>query len=300
MFIIKYKSIFIGISVLLVLAAIGAVAFFGLTFGIDFTGGSIIEVSYPSGRPDTVALDASLASLELGAYSLRLSGDDGYVLRSRTLAEDEHARVVSALSLEGGAPVIENRFSTIGPVIGQELRRKSWIAIALVILAIILYIAYVFRKVSKPVSSWKYGFIAIIALVHDVLVPTGAFAILGSVRGFEVDTLFITALLAILGYSVNDTIVVFDRIRENLAAHNEHHTKETFAEIVGRSLKETFVRSLNTSLTTLLVLIVLFIVGGPTVHAFVFALIAGVIAGTYSSLFLASPLLVLWATKSEG
>jgi preprotein translocase subunit SecF len=167
----------------------------------------------------------------------------------------------------------------------------------LIILAIVLFIAYAFRKVSEPISSWKYGIVAIIALLHDVIIPTGVFAVLGHFKGFEIDTLFITALLVVLGFSVHDTIVVFDRVRENL---RHASAKKPFDQIVGESISQTFTRSINTSLTTLLALVVLYFVGGPSTQHFSLALIIGIIAGTYSSVFIGSPLLVtIWKWQDK-
>jgi preprotein translocase subunit SecF len=196
--------------------------------------------------------------------------------------------------------ITETQFDSIGPVLGAEAARKAVFSIALVILAIVLFIAYAFRKVSEPVSSWKYGLVAVIALVHDVIIPTGVFAILGHYAGYEIDTLFVTALLVVLGFSVHDTIVVFDRVRENL---RHAPARKPFGEVVGESINQTFTRSINTSMTTLLALIVLYFVGGPSTQHFSLALIVGIAAGTYSSIFIGSPLLVTlerWQAKKAG
>jgi len=199
------------------------------------------------------------------------------------------------------------REAAIGPSVGKELRTKSIIAIILVSLGIIAFIAFAFRHVSQPVKSWKYGSVAVVALIHDIIIPTGAFALLGYFFGYEVDLLFVMGLLVILGYSVNDTIVVFDRTRENLSrlqdgddATNVINGKQvspnsTFGQVVGLSLDQTFARSLNTSLTTLVVLVCLYIFGGESTNHFALMLIVGVVSGTYSSIFLASPLLVYLA-----
>ncbi|MBI2120896.1 MAG: protein translocase subunit SecF, partial [Parcubacteria group bacterium] len=184
---------------------------------------------------------------------------------------------------------IEKRFTSIGPVIGHELRAKAWVSIMAVLLAIVLFVAFAFRKVSLPVSSSKYGLITIVALAHDIIVPTGALALLGYFSGVEADVLFVTAILTILGFSVHDTIVVFDRVRENLKLK----VSENFSEVVGTSLRQTFVRSINTSLTVILVLAALLYFGPASTHNFSLILLIGIIAGTYSSVFLASPLLVL-------
>ncbi len=185
----------------------------------------------------------------------------------------------------------------MGPLLGTEALRKALVSIVLVILAIVLFIAFAFRKVSQPISSWKYGVVAIIALIHDVIIPTGVFSVLGHYAGYEVDTLFVTALLVVLGFSVHDTIVVFDRVRENLG-----HAKanKPFSEIVGESISQTFTRSINTSMTTLLALVVLYFVGGQSTQHFSLALIVGIVAGTYSSVFLGSPLLVTIWKWQEG
>lgn len=308
MFVIKNKNIFFTLSVLLVVASFVVIGLFGITPGIDFTGGSILEINYTtSERPAPEDIEALLSEQELLGSSVRFAGDDGYVLRTRFLEDSERAALVEALAF-GQQDVLEvERFSSVGPTIGAELRQKAWIAIAVVVLAIILFVAYAFRGVrgeneKKPLgpSSWTYGLTAIIALVHDIIIPTGVFAIVGYVTGAQIDILFVMALLAILGFSVNDTIVVFDRVRENLIRNRDAGIKETFEETVGKSLNQTYTRSLNTSLTTLVVLIALFVLSGGAVHNFVLTLIAGVIIGTYSSIFLASPLLVSFAKKRKG
>lgn len=282
--IVKHRKIWYAISGLLVLASLFAIFYFGLKLGIDFTGGSLLEVEYKDVRPPISDLQAAVNKLSFGNIILQPSGDKGLISRSRNLTEDEHQQLLSAL----GNELTEIRFDSIGPVIGKELRQKSWIAIGLVVLMIILYIAFAFRKVSRPVSSFKYGLMAVVALVHDVTMPTGVFAILGKFFGLEIDVLFITALLTVLGFSVHDTIVVFDRIRENL----RKGMGKDFEETVGLSINQTITRSINTSLTVLLVLLAIFFFGGETTKWFALALIIGVSIGTYSSIFLASPLLV--------
>lgn len=304
MLIVKYRKIFFIITSVIVAAAIFSIAFFGLNFGIDFTGGAITEVSYPKSdlgeeRPSKEVLEKRLTDLDIGGFSIRPTGDDGYILRTRDLTEEERVNVFDALSLNGEKEVIYKRFNSIGPTIGNELRNKAFVAIGIVIIAIILFVAFAFRKVSEPVSSWKYGIVAIIALVHDMLVPIGIFAFLGYIIGAEVDVLFVMALLAILGYSVNDTIVVFDRVRENLRLNRENNSKEEFELTVGKSLNQTYARSVNTSLTTLFVLLALFFFGSEATQNFALALATGIIAGTYSSIFLATPLLIAISKKTK-
>ena len=288
MWIIRHRKIWYILSGLLVAVSLSAVFFFGLRQGIEFTGGALLEVEYEGARPDIALIREKVNTLDLGNVVLQPSGEAGLIARMRNLSEEEHQAILASLSL-GETPVKEIRFDSIGPVIGKELRRKSLIAIAVVVVMIILYISFAFRKVSQPVSSFKYGLMAITALIHDVTIPVGVFAALGKYLGVEIDMLFVTALLTILGFSVHDTIVVFDRVRENLKKSN---TGENFESIVGKSVNQTIVRSINTSLTVLLVLFALFFLGGESTKYFSLALIIGVTVGTYSSMFLASPLLV--------
>ena len=292
MFVIKYRKIFYILTTVFVVASLAGVGIFGLNFGIDFTGGTILEVSYQNERPSKTSLEPRLSSLPIGGFSLRETGEQGFILRTQTLSEETRQGVLQVLSLNGEYPVTQERVNTIGPVIGGELKNKAFVAIGIVMLAIILFVAFAFRKVSKPVSSWKYGIIAIIALLHDIIIPIGIFSVLGFMVGSEVNALFVMALLAILGYSVNDTIVVFDRVRENLRLNRELNRKEDFELTVGKSLTQTYTRSINTSLTTAFVLLTLFFLGPPATQDFALVLLTGVIAGTYSSLFLATPLLV--------
>jgi preprotein translocase subunit SecF len=296
MFVVKHRNWFFIFSIGLV--ALSAWAFFGWGqhYSIEYTGGTIAEYSYASStRPTADTVKSELAPLNLGEYELQPTGQSGYVIRSRFLSEADHQAMIAALSQTGANGVAkvkidEKRFNAIGPTIGSELKRKALIAIVLVIICIVIFIAFAFRKVSEPVASWKYGIVAIIALVHDIAIPAGVFALLAHFRGAEIDVLFTTALLAVLGLSINDTIVVFDRIRENL---RHRGAKETFPEVVGKSLKQTYIRSFNTSFTVILALLSLYIFGGDTTRNFALVLLFGMVAGTYSSIFLASPLLVV-------
>jgi len=296
MFIIKHKEIFIAISVALVTLAVISLVVFGLKLGIDFKGGALMEINYPAGRPTINVLAEKIKTLNIGEPLIQPIGQNGYLIKTRDLNEAERENLFNAVSLDNQFKFEEKSFTSIGPSVGKELRRKAIISIILVILAIILFIAFSFREVSRPISSWKYGVIAILALIHDITIPTGIFALLGKFKGVEVDTLFVVALLTILGLSVSDTIVVFDRIRENL----KKRLAPTFAETVGRSLNQTFGRSLNTSLTVILVLLALVFFGPASTKYFAIILTLGMFFGTYSSLFLASPLLVLlesWQRK---
>jgi len=300
MFIIKYKKIFIGISIFLVLASIVAFFSFGLKIGIDFTGGAKLEVVYSEARPEQAVVQTKVDTLSLGSVVVQPTGDTGYIIKTRDLTEAEYNTLLSVLAIDG-ASFEEVGFNSIGPSVGRELTRKAIIAIILVSLCIILFIAFAFRGVSKPVSSWRYGFIAITTLIHDVIIPIGIFVMLSKFFGAEVDTLFIVAVLTILGLSVSDTIVIFDRVRENL--NNEGSgAKHKFSEIVGTSLDQSYARSIATSTTTLLVLAALFFFGPESTKYFALMLATGMFFGTYSSIFVASPLLVLveeWQNKNR-
>jgi len=291
MAIIPNRKIFYIFSGTLLLASIISLLVFGLKTGIDFTGGSLLEVEYSEGRVPPDEIRGTLEGFGLGNIVIQETENEGFILRFKEVDEDTHQKILSALR-GGGGGVFEKRFVAIGPTIGCELKERSLWAIFVVLFLIVLYIAWAFRRVSKPVSSWKYGVVALIALFHDVLIPVGLFSILGRFVPAEVDTLFVTALLTILGFSVHDTIVVFDRIRENLKKAGSRI--ESFGELVEGSVKETFVRSINTSFTVLLSLSAVFLFGGESVKYFTLALIVGVVAGTYSSIFIASPLLVTW------
>ncbi|MDQ3077205.1 MAG: protein translocase subunit SecF [bacterium] len=292
MFVVHYRKIFFIISALLMAGSIAAILYFGLNFGIDFKGGTITQVSYPTGRPDQTQLKTTIDALNFGNTVLQPVGDQSYVLRTRELSETEKQQLLTALTLNTTLQTTVDKYDSIGPVIGEELRNKAYAAIVVVMLCIVLFITYVFRGVSEPLPSWKFGLATIISLVHDVIIPTGAFVLYAHFRGGEIDVLFVSALLAILGYSVHDTIVVFDRVREHLRLNKEKKINEDFETTVGKSVSETFGRSINTSLTIFIVLVILYAIGSIATREFSFVLLAGVIVGTYSSIFVASPLLV--------
>jgi preprotein translocase subunit SecF len=297
MYIVNHRGIFFTITGIILAVAIGAIMFFGLPLSIDFTGGSLVEVTYTSTQPAMKTLEQNLAPLSLGEISLTESGVNGVTLRARTLTPEEHTKVLAILSENGAAALTEDRFTSIGPSLGSELSQKAVWAIAAVIAAIVLYIAWAFRRVSKPLSSWGYGFTVILILVHDIIIPTGFYAIICHFTGAQVDSLFVVALLAILGYSVNDTIVIFDRVREHLNRNMHAHVNEPFDQLVGKSITETLGRSINTSLTVILALLALAFFGPAATVNFALVLLVGVIAGTYSSILLAAPLLVPLAKK---
>lgn len=291
MFIVKYRKIFFTISILTIVLSFYAMVVKGFNAGIDFKGGSIIEVAYDV-RPSVETLTTALNTAGFEGARIQMAGDNDVMIKTRALSEVDRQGLTAALAVTG-TQMEEKRFSSIGPTVGAELRTKAWYAIALVILGIVLFIAYAFRHVSEPISSWKYGLITSMTLFHDIIVPAGVFVWLGK----EVDTLFVVALLSIMGISVHDTIVVFDRIRENLKLK----ISNDFMVTVGKSLEQTFTRSINTSLTVMLVLGALFFFGPASTKDFSLILWIGVFIGTYSSVFIASPLLVVfekWQNKA--
>jgi len=324
--IVKNRNIFFIFSGVLLLVSLFAVITFGLKPGIDFTGGSLMEISFTSERPDLESMQAQFADGTYGSVLVQPTGENAYILKMRFISEDEHQEILANLRSEfenimvdvmidpeavkdpnfvavedkfdAEKPenrLIEERLEVIGSSVSSQMKSRTFEAGIAVVIAIVLYITYAFRKVSKPIHSWKYGVTAVVALIHDVFITMGVFAFLGKYMGVEVDIPFVVALLTILGYSVNDTIIVFDRIRENLIKYGY----DDFENIVNKGVNETISRSINTSFTTLLVLIALFFFGGSTIHYFVLALIIGISFGTYSSIFIASPLLVFWQKISK-
>lgn len=291
--IVAHRKIWFTLSSVMVVGSLLAIAGFGLRLGIDFTGGSLLEIG-TSNPVDITSLRAGLNDAGYANLTIQTGGETGVLLRTGDLAEEEHQALFQALQAQiPGA--VELRFDSIGPVIGDELRRTAVMGVILTLVLIGLYIAWSFRKVSEPIASWKYGLLTILTAFHDVIIPLGVFAVLGQILGWEVGTAFVAAILTILGYSINDTVVVFDRTRENLSKH----VGSTFEETVELSIKQTLTRSLNTSLTTILALLAIFLFGGETTRPFAMALIIGVAAGTYSSIFLASPSLVTWEFWSK-
>lgn len=314
MFIILHRYLFLSIGAAIVLGALAIVLIFGLKPGIDFTGGSLTEVRFTT-TPEKSQIESTLTGLGYSDSSVRLStGELGesYIITTRTLSVEEQAGLETALLAvsEGGSVI---RTTTVGPVVGEEMKDKSVWAIGAVLLMIILYVAYAFLGVGTPVKSWVYGTMTVLVLFHDILVPIAVMSLLGYFLGVEVDVLFVTALLTILGYSVNDTIVIFDRVREKLTQNRTEHrqtieeiggiTREEvtytltkpFDQIVGEAVNDTMARSINTSVTVLLALLALYFFGSVVTETFALVLIAGVFAGAYSSIFIASPLLVAYA-----
>ena len=288
----KNLNLFFLLPAALTILSIISIALWGLKPGIDLSGGALLQVSYSGTMPTVAQIQNVTAPLSLGEVRVQPAGSTAFVIRTRSLSNDEKATLETALGTLGADH--EDQYTSVGPIIGAELLHKGLLALLMVTVCIILFIAFAFRHVSKPVASWKYGVVVIITLVHDILVPTGVFAFLGHINGAEVDSLFIVGLLTILGISINDTIVVFDRVRENLALNERNRKKVPYDEVVGSSIVQTIARSNNTSLTVVIMLAALFFVGPATTKDFALTLIIGMIAGTYSSIFLAAPLLVFW------
>lgn len=291
------QKLFYTTSIIFVLASIIALAVFNLPLGIDFKGGSLMEIKFlPAVTGSVETLDGPgikeiLKELDLGSISTQTSDENTLILRFREIDEPTHQNILTKLNTVSGVSTEEIRFDSVGPVIGKETTSKSIKAIIFVLLMIVVYVAFAFRKLSFPIKSWWYGIVALITLFHDVLITLGIFSVYLYFVGGEVGVPFIAAVLTILGYSVNDTIVVFDRVRENLLKLGG---RLDFDKIVVRSVKESLVRSVNTSLTTLFVLLAIFFFGGATIKDFVLVLIIGIIVGTYSSLAVAAPLLASW------
>jgi len=290
--IIQKRKIFLSLSTLAVAASIFALIFWGLNFGIDFTGGSLLEVEYKNYQPTITEVQDSLQSVDLHNLVIQPT-ENSLIVRFKENTEEAHQIAVQKLQSlikdKKDASFKELQFDAVGPSVGQELKNKSFNATVIVFIMIIIYISAAFRKVSKPVASWKYGVAAIIALVHDILFILGVFSVLGHFYGVEINTPFIAAILTVLGYSVSDTIIVFDRIRENLPK-----SQEDFENTINRSVNQTLTRSINTSFSAILALLAVLFFGGATIKDFALALIVGIFVGTYSSIFIASPALVVW------
>ncbi|MBI3109771.1 protein translocase subunit SecF [Candidatus Daviesbacteria bacterium] len=279
----KHKFLYFVFSLVLIIPGLYFLVTSGLKLGIDFTGGSLLEYRF----------EKDIAPDELKQYGqISPISDNTYIIRNQSKTKEETDNITKELEARFGE-VEQRRQEFVGPAIGRELSQKAFYALITASLAIVLYIAFSFRKVPRPASPWRFGICAIVALLHDVLLVVGVFAILGKFLQVEVDSLFVTALLTIIGFSVHDTIVVFDRIRENLLKN----IGRKFTEVVNLALVQTLGRSLNTSLTVIFVLIALLLFGGETIKWFVVALLIGIISGTYSSIFNATALLVWWEER---
>lgn len=288
--IIKYKNWFFALSLLIIIPGLIAFKIWGFKLGVDFAGGTLWEINFVDSQKAINSQEVQKLFVENQAdiSSVANTSEKSVLVRMKNSDEEKITGLKTKLA-EIYGQTQDLRLETVGPTISRELTQKALTAVGVTILAIVAYVTWAFRKVPKPASGISFGVCTIIALVHDVIVVVGTFAILGHFFGIEIDSLFITALLTVLGFSVHDTIVVFDRIRENLRKYDY-----SFEEIVNHSVLQTFARSLNTSLTVLFVLLALLLFGGSPIKSFILALLIGVISGTYSSIFNAAPLLVVW------
>jgi preprotein translocase subunit SecF len=284
----RYKWVYFGVSLLIILPGTIALILWGLKPGIDFTGGSLMEIRTTKAVSTDSVQSAVAKQVTSSDILVQTAGKNEFFIRTKVL--DQKAHVALRTDLQNSLQAQELSFESVGPTIGADVTRKAIYSVILAAFAIVMYVAWAFRRVPHTVSSWQFGLSTIAALVHDVLLLCGVFAILGHFLGVEVDSLFVTALLTVIGFSVHDTIVVFDRIRENLRRYGG----EDFQGVVNSSIVETLARSINTSLTVLLVLVTLFIYGGETIRYFVLALLVGIASGTYSSIFNAAPVLLVW------
>jgi preprotein translocase subunit SecF len=297
--ILKYSKIYLLMSLLVLIPGMVFLGVFGLNLAVDFRGGSVMEYEFEERITDSDEVSEGLqevfAEAEVEVRSISFEGNNKAIVRTRPVDVHENEFVKSVL-LEAYPEANQVSFITIGPSIGAETTKRAFFALSLATVGILLYIAYSFRNVPPPYSSFRFGAAAIVAMLHDVLIVLGVFAVLGYLMGVEIDALFITATLTIIGFSVHDSIVVFDRIRENL---KRLPNSWNFRQIVNYSLNETLNRSLATSLTVLMTLFALYLLGGGTIKYFTLALLIGIISGTYSSIFTASPVLVLWEEHAQ-
>jgi len=290
---IQKSKIFYSFSGIIITISLLSLLIWGFNFGIDFTGGSLWELSVAENiNQSTEKINNYLKESDLGQVDIQTTSENSLILRFSNISEEKHIKLLGELK-EIIPSIEERRFESIGPSIGQELKTKSIWAIILVFFGILTYLWYAFRHSSLRVPSYRYGILAVLVLMHDAIFIIGLFVILGKFQGWEVNSDFLVALLVVIGYSVHDTIVVFDRIRENFKLK----TKDSLENIINLSIQQTLVRSLNTSLTTIFPLLTLYFFGPLSIKILVVAMISGVIIGTYSSVFLAAPLLYEWSIK---
>ncbi len=291
--IVKHRKVWYAVSGILVLASLLALAVFGLKPGIDFTGGALLEVNIES-KPTHVAVQEALVSAGHEEAVVQVS-EESVLVRTKHVTEEEHQQMLDVLKKAFGN-VTELRFDSIGPVIGDELRRNAFLGIAVSLLLIGAYLSWAFRGAGDFISSKKIALLTVVKCAHDVLISIGAYAVLGHFLGYEMDTAFVAAALTILGYSINDGVVVLDRTRENLKNRVSPH----LSEVVDKAIEQTLARSINTSVTVFLALLAVYLFGGVTTRPFALLLLVGVAVGTYSSVFIASPALVTlekWGKK---
>ena len=297
--IMRYRKLYYTFSGLLALASVLALVFWGLNLGIDFKGGSLLLGEFSKQAMSQEEIKEAVKDIGLGEVIIQPTGEKEVTLRFNEADESKRRQLIGALQSAAQNKDKENNFTqksfeSVGPSIGKELRSKAAKAVIIVLIFIIGYVAFAFRKVSRPLASWKYGAATLVALFHDVLLPLGLFSVLGHFdKSVEISSGFIAAILTVLGYSVHDSIIVFDRVRENLIKN----PGKNFEEIANISVNQTFIRSLNTSLTVILVLLAVYLFGGESIRNIALVLIAGIGVGTYSSIFIGSSLLVSWSKK---
>ena len=285
------------ISIVTLLTSIAALLIFGLNYGADFKGGSVLEIEFNKGRPDTAAVQEILASNPaITELAINTSGERSLVIRSSPLTNEIHQEALQALNNKFAAnEPRELRFDSIGPAVGQELKDRSLTAIIILLVAVLLYIAYMFRALSRSLSLWAMAAGTILGLAHDIIIPMGVFAVLGHFQGVQITAVYVAAVLTILGYTVSDKVVIYDRVRENIL----RGSKASLAELVHQSVMQTLVRSINNTLVVMLSSLAVFLFGGESIRYFALALMLGIGLGAYSSIFVASPLLV-WLSRGRG
>ncbi|GAP23104.1 protein translocase subunit SecF [Leptolinea tardivitalis] len=288
---IKHRYLYFLISLIVIIPGIIAMVLWGLPLAIDFTGGSMLEVKFDAGKaPKPADVIKVYESLNISDPQVQSSENDTLIIRSKYITEEIKDQVVAALESKFNSKVEVSRFDTVGPSVGGEVANRAAITVGLAAIGILSYITWAFRKIPQ---SYRYGIAAIIAMIHDILVVVGLEAIFGHFLGWEVDSLFLTALLTVIGFSVHDTVVVFDRIRENSLIHRN----VTYEKVVNHSLVQTLGRSLKTQFTVMLTLLALVMFGGVTIFHFSIVLLIGIFSGTYSSIFNAAPILVVWENR---
>ena len=292
---LKYTKIYFALAVIMVGLSLYAIFAYGLNMGIDFEGGSSINVSYKNDRPGTEQIKNSLSGIEeMSGVQIQPMGQKEVVLKvnQKDISSTVYENVITQLKTTGEIEDNSASIETISPLIGKELKDKTFVVVLVALIAMLAYIALAFRNVSKPISSFQYGFSSTLMLFHDVIIPLGVLALLGKCYGAQLSIPVVTAVLTIVGYCINNNVVVFDRIRENLMKDR----KSSYSEIVNKSLNETFARCVNTSLTVIIALVPLyyFFSNEESLKYFTLTMGIGVIVGIFSSVFLASPLLVAW------
>lgn len=288
------------ISLVFFAASLGALAIYGLNFGVDFKGGSILELEFQGMAPNVEELKTHLSqhpALQNKEISVNSVGASGVIIRTEDLSEESHQAVVSSVRAKfSPAGTEEKRFESVGPAIGKELRNRSIIAIVIVLVAIMLYIAFAFRKLSRTLPLWAMNVAAVVGLLHDIVIPLGVFAVLGRYLNVQIGAVFVAAILTILGYTISDKVVIFDRVRENIL----RGAKDDLGTLVHKSVMQTLVRSINNTLTVILSSLAMFLFGGESIKYFALALMIGIFLGAYSSIFVASPLLVWLTDRQRG